>query len=85
MSAVKPLVKEINQYLNSLNLSQQQAVLAVVKTFAKEEEQWDDKTYIKEMNKRFAELETGKVKGVTLNMLEANARKSYKSGKKAAL
>jgi hypothetical protein len=38
----------------------------VVKTFAgKKEAWWDDKKYMAEMNKRFTELESGKVKGYT--------------------
>ena len=39
----------------------------VTKLFDKEiteEPWWNDKTYIAEMDRRFAELETGKVKGL---------------------
>jgi predicted transcriptional regulator len=40
MSAAKPLDKEINQYLEHLNVQQKKVVLSVVKTFAQEESDW---------------------------------------------
>lgn len=57
MGAAKPLVKEITHYLGQLNTEQQKAVLGVVKTFAQEEPWWNDKSYMNEMDRRFAELE----------------------------
>lgn len=82
MSAVKPLVKEITNYLGALNTTQQKAVLAVVKTFAQKENDWDDKKYLTKMNRRFAELENGKVKSISLDDLETHAHKNYKNRKK---
>lgn len=79
MGAAKPLMTEITYYLNQLNTEQQKAVLGVVKTFAKEETLWTDKKYIAEMDKRFTEMEAGKVKSLTLDELEAGAKQSYKS------
>ena len=81
MGAAKALVQEITHYLGRLNTEQQKAVLSVVKTFAKEESWWNDKSYIAEMDRRFAELESGKVKGISLDELEAGAKKSYKNRK----
>ncbi|HVU56931.1 MAG TPA: hypothetical protein VHD83_17840 [Puia sp.] len=40
MGAAKPLDKEINQYLEHLNVQQKKVVLSVVKTFAQEESDW---------------------------------------------
>jgi hypothetical protein len=78
MGAVK-LDREITQYLGQLNLQQKEVVLSVVKTFAREEVAWwNDKSYITEMDKRFGELETGKVKGHTLDEMETGARQAYK-------
>ncbi len=77
MGAAKSLVTEITRYLGQLNEQQQKAVLGVVKTFAKEKTWWNNKSYIKAMDKRFEELESGKVKGVSLDELEAGARQSY--------
>jgi hypothetical protein len=82
MADVKPLVNEITHYLSQLNTEQQKAVLGVVKTFAQEEAWWTDKKYIAEMDRRFAEMETGKVKGLTLDELEAGARQAYKNKKR---
>ena len=83
MGATKLLDKEITHYLGHLSTQQKEVVLSVVKTFAGEEElSWNDKTYIAEMDRRFAELETGKVKGYTLEEMEAGARESYKNQKR---
>ena len=82
MGNAKPLVMEITHYLSQLNTAQPKAVLGVVKTFAKEETWWTDKKYIAEMDRRFAEMETGKLKSLTLDELEARARQSYKKRKR---
>jgi hypothetical protein len=82
MGAAKPIVQEITHYLGQLNTEQQKAVLTVVKTFAKEESWWKDKSFIAEMDRRFAELENGDVKGNSLDEIEASARKSGKTRKK---
>jgi hypothetical protein len=81
MGAAKPLITEITHYLGQLNEQRQKAVLGVVKTFAKEQSWWDDKSYRDAMDKRFVDLESGKVKGVTLDDLEAGARQSYMARK----
>lgn len=81
MAAIETLEKEITQYLRRLSVQQKEVVLSVVKTFAGEEEYWTDKDYVAEMDKRFAELESGKVKGYTLEEMEAGARDAYKMKK----
>lgn len=81
MAAVKLLDKEIVEYLGQLSLQQKEVVLSVVKTFAGEDFRWEDKAFIEEMDKRFADLESGKVNGITLEQLESGARQSYKSRK----
>lgn len=81
MEATTPLVKKITNYLGRLNADQQKAVLGVVKTFAQEGAWWDDKEYIAEMDKRFSEMENGKVKSITLDELETGARQAYRSKK----
>ncbi len=78
MASAKPLDKEINHYLTQLNTEQKKAVLTVIKTFAQEEDWWNDKTYMSEMNRRFHEMETGKVKTLSLDDLEISARKAFK-------
>ncbi|MES2703754.1 MAG: hypothetical protein V4649_14025 [Bacteroidota bacterium] len=40
MGAAKVLNKEINLYLDKLNTHQKEVVLSVVKTFAREEDDW---------------------------------------------
>ncbi|HEY8894707.1 MAG TPA: hypothetical protein VIM79_07820 [Niastella sp.] len=83
MGVVKPLDKEITHYLGHLNTEQKKVVLSVVKSFARDEEAWaDDKAYIAEMDRRFKELESGKVKGLQLEELEARVRQAYKNKKR---
>lgn len=81
MGIAKAIDKEISQYLEQLNTKQKQAVLTVVKTFAAVEDydHWKDKEFVLEMNKRFAEMESRKVKGITLEQMEAGARRAYKT------
>ena len=81
MSAAKPLVNQITQYLGQLNPQQQKTVLSVVKSFVQEEDWWNNKTYMSEMDRRFAEMETGKVNGLTLEEAEKKVRQSYKNNK----
>lgn len=83
MGAAKPLDKEMTHLWGHLSIEQKKVVLSVVKSFAREEEAWiDDKAYIAEMNRRFTELETGKVKGLSLGDLASSARKAYKNKKR---
>jgi hypothetical protein len=83
MGVTKLLDKEITHYLGHLSTQQKEVVLSVVITFAGEEDPWwNDKTYIAEMDRLFGELETGKVKGYTLEEMEAGARESYKNRKR---
>ena len=75
MGVAKPLDQQINHYLVHLSTEQKQVVLSVVKTFAgKEEAWWDDEKYTAEMNRRFAEMESCKVKGKTLEEIEAGGK-----------
>ncbi|PZR24970.1 MAG: hypothetical protein DI535_20190 [Citrobacter freundii] len=82
MGLVKAIDKEINHYLEYLNADQKKAVLGVVKSFAKDEYAWwEDKSFLKELDRRTEELESGKVKGLTLDELEQGARDAYKTRK----
>lgn len=85
MSAATALDREIANYLVQLNTRQKKAVLTVVKTFIEEQEQesfWKDKTFVAEMNRRLAELETNKVQGSTWEDVKQKVRKSIKPVKK---
>lgn len=83
MGAVQPLDKEITHYLGHLSTEQKKVVLNVVKSFAREEGAWiDDKAYISEIDRRFKELETGKVVGLKLDDLATRARQAYKNRKR---
>lgn len=85
MSAAKALDQEITSYLVQLSTKQKQAVLTVVKTFAGEHEEespWKDKNFIAEMDRRVAELESGKEKGHSWEEVKQRARHSLKSRKR---
>ena len=78
MAAVRPLVKEITQYLGMLNDKQQRVVLGVVKTIAQTIEQEEETYSIEEIDRRFKEMELQKVKTLSLEELENGARLAYK-------
>lgn len=84
MQAATLLDKKINTYLTQLNTKQKRALLTVAETFVAEQEnesRWSSKAFVAEMDKRFAEYESGKVKGITLDEVEKQARISYKNKK----
>lgn len=85
MAAIKPLDKEIIEYLPLLSDLQKEAILMVMKTFASEEKQydyWEDESFVAELDRRNAAYESGKAKLYTLDELETAARANYKAGKK---
>ena len=64
MGIAKPVVKEINQYLEHLNDRHQKAVLTIVKTFAQEEEDWWDEISQEQqqaIDKSLEEMKAGKL------------------------
>ena len=78
------LDKKINTVLTKLTSRQKQALLTVAETFVEEQSDSYDIGFLKKIDKRFAEYENGKVKGISLETLEARARKSYQSKKAKA-
>lgn len=79
MSGANELAEEIVLYLSRLNVKQQKAVLAVVKSYALEPSAKNDKSFLVEMENRLAELESGKVKALTLEELESGVKQSFKT------
>lgn len=71
---------KIANYVTQLNLKQKKAVLTVVKTFAEEtsedEISWTSPAFIKELDLRITELESGSVKGRTWEQVKNAARNS---------
>ena len=81
--ATEALDKQISKYLPELSQKQKLAVLAVVKTFAEENESnLEDPLFIKEMDRRIEELESGKVKGSTWEAVKQRARQSMSKDSK---
>ena len=84
MSESKKLDKEIESYMAKLTTKQKKAILEVVKSLVEEEEvQYANRTTIteEEIERRFDELESGKVKGLTFEELMENVRKKHKQHK----
>ena len=82
MKAATKLDKQISDYLIQLSPRQKKAVLTVVETFVKEQgndDIWEDKAFIAELDRRTAEYERGKAKALTLDQLEARVRAAYKA------
>jgi hypothetical protein len=77
--------KQINTYLGQLNPKEKQVVLGVVRTFVEnrhDDDLLEDKNFVKEMDRRFNEMESGTVTLYTLDEAEALARQSYKARKR---
>jgi hypothetical protein len=84
MSPSVLLDKKINTVLTKLTSRQKQALLTVAETFVEKQTDSYDAGFLKEIDKRFAEYESGKVKGISLETLETRARKSYQNKKAKA-
>jgi hypothetical protein len=83
MTNAKTLDKQISNYLPRLTSRQKQTVLTVVKTFADEEDEMlYDQSFIDEMDKRFTEMENGKVKTFSLDEVEMLAKSGNRKKKK---
>lgn len=82
MGALKLLDKEITRYLCQLSVQQKEVVLSVVKSFAREDAWCNYKAYATEMDRRFEEMEQGKVKSYTIEEMENGAREAYKRKRK---
>ncbi len=77
MSATTILDKQINNYLVQLNTKQKKAVLTVVKTFVEEQKEsdwWKDADFVGELDRRSAELGSGKVKGHSWDEVKQKAQ-----------
>jgi hypothetical protein len=70
---------QINTYLGQLNPNEKEVILGVVKTFVENQHDdlLNDKNFVKEMDRRFNEMESGSVKLYTLDEAETLARQSY--------
>lgn len=64
MGAIRPLEREITNYLPQLNNEQKRAVLSVVKTFASEQKDWWDEISTEQqqaIDKSLTEVKAGKI------------------------
>jgi predicted deacetylase len=77
MDSAKTLDKKITNYLLKLNTRQKEAVLTVIKTFAEEQDIWEDEEFLSMLDKRASEFEEGKAKVFTLAEVQAKARKFH--------
>jgi len=85
MSNAASLDKKIANYVEQLNTKQKKVVLSVAKAFAEEdthEDVWADENFVKELDRRTNELETGKVKGYSWDEVKKITRQSLSEMKK---
>jgi predicted HNH restriction endonuclease len=71
-----PIDKKIQDALSKLNNKQKKAVLGLVTAFSEEEEvydHWKDKSFVAEMDRRYDEYKSGKVKLISLDDVEKKA------------
>ena len=74
--------KKITTLLPSLSTKQKKALLSVAKSYVEEEKYWQDELFVKEMDRRTAEYESGETKCFTIDETIANARKAYAAKQK---
>ncbi len=73
------LDKQIANYLPRLNERQKKAILTVVKTFINDEDSLlSNEDFVKEMDRRMTEMESGKEKGYNWEEVKQRARHSKK-------
>jgi len=79
MESATALDKKIAGYVGQLNTKQKKVVLSVAKAFAEDisnEDIWEDPEFLKEMEERTNDLETGKVKGYSWDEVKKITRQS---------
>jgi putative addiction module component (TIGR02574 family) len=84
MATAKKLDKEIADYLTKLNTKQKKAALTIIKSFIEEPEveyMKRDKITEAEIERRLEEMESGKVKGLSIQEMKARLEQR-KAGKK---
>lgn len=78
----KTIEKQIEDYLSQLSPSQKETVLSVVKTIAnatqEQEEFWEDKDFVKEVERRTAEYENGTARLYKFENMKNNIISKYK-------
>jgi hypothetical protein len=85
MNSVALLDKKIANYVGQLNTKQKKVVLSVAKAFVEEgieHDIWEDEGFVKEMDRRTQELESGKVKGYSWDEVKKITRQSLSEMKK---
>ncbi len=78
MSAVS-IDKKIAGYVEQLNAKQKKVVLSVAKAFAEEstdDDIWEDESFVKELDRRTREYESGRVKGSSWEDVKKRTRKT---------
>ena len=83
MNSIASLDKKIANYVEQLNIKQKEAVLSVAKAFAEEganDDIWEDEDFVKEMDRRMKELESGK--GYSWDEVEKITRQSLSKMKR---
>ena len=79
MESTSTLDKKIAGYVGQLNTKQKKVVLSVAKAFAEEvpnEDMWDNEDFVKEIEERTNDLESGNVKGYSWDEVKTITRQS---------
>lgn len=82
MLAANNIDKKIATLLPSLSTKQKKAVLSVVKSYVEEDTHWQDELFVKEMDRRTEEYESGEEKCFTIDETIAKARKAFAAKQK---
>ncbi len=69
----------LHQFIDTAQDKKIKAIYTVVEAEIERGSHWEDEAFVTEMNKRSAELESGKVKGYTWEQVKTRAKKAFKT------
>ena len=70
--------EQLHRYIDQANDKKVKVIYTIVEEEIHIHSIWDDDTFVAELEKRVAELESGRVKGLTFEEVQHNARKAFK-------